>query len=233
MKSKKLSAKKRMRHSDYQQLAVLIFGDEEAGRNYSEGTPVNEPRRKLIDRFVPIDWLERLLKARARTAAARKRVDQMLRGEPHPRAPIIFKSVEPKWAISEEEVEDISASEAHPNYVLDTYARAAYNEGRIEGQLWVLTIQAHDRWKAKFGQRRGSYPKVAVAEARLADLLKAYFRHHPGHVALTDDAIRKRIEGDWDAQFPHEPEKSSSTLRRHIKAVRDKHPEMRRSTARR
>src|ERR1700738_4665292 len=114
MKSVKRYANKRIHKLDYQQLAVLIFGDDEAVLNYSEDTPISEQRRKLIDRFVPTGWLERLLKARARTVAARKKVDQMMRGEPHPSPPTIPQSADPIWAIAEEELKEISATDVQP-----------------------------------------------------------------------------------------------------------------------
>jgi hypothetical protein len=231
MKSVKRFANKRTHKLDYYQLAVLIFGDDEAVRNYSEDAPISERRRKLIDRFVPTDWVERLLKARARTVAARKKVDQMMRGELHPSPPTIPQSADPIWAISEEELKEISATDVQPRYVLDAYARATINEGRIEGQIWALVIQAHDRWKPKVGKKRGNYSKVAVAEAQMTVLLKDYFRRSPGHITLTDDAIRKRIEGDWDAQFSNGFGGSASTVHRLVGTVRNKHPEMRRPKA--
>lgn len=228
MKSANRSAKKRIHKLDYRQLSVLIFGDDEAARNHSENTPISERRRKLIDRFVPTDWVERLLKARARTTAARRKVDQMVRGELRPSPATIPQSADSIWAIPKEELEEMSATDDQPLYILDAYARAVVNEGRIEGQLWALIIQAHDRWKPKVGKTRGKYSKVAVAEAQMTALLKNYFRRSPGHITLTDDAIRKRIEGDWDAQFSNRFGGSNSTVRRIVEAVRDKHPEMRR-----
>jgi hypothetical protein len=234
----------------YQGLAVQIFDDQEAHNAYSEDAPISTERRELIDRFIPSQLVSDLRKAARRTSAARKMVDQMVLGAASAPAQKSnsASSSDPKWAVPKEELRAIEASSREPRYILDRYARSVFGEGAIHGRLWVHIEQARERWALKYGKKRAISSKVSNNNKKVERVLVLYFRKFPGHTSFTHNAVAKKIEGIFDS-LPGSADEASidrlfysyyasgqnvsysdndesiadATLRRRVKAVREKH----------